>query len=131
MILRQLGLTTATIVPVIVGAVCLLLFVFAFILLSMAAFTSPGAAGAFIQSTLSAGSAALVGGESAPEDKNSVQQKTSDMIYMVLDIPKHERDPPPEEEEEPEEEPEEEGKKEGGEEKEGDKDKKEKKEKEK
>merc|ERR1719160_2148321 len=72
MILTKIGLSIENIVKILVGAVVVLLTVFAFILLAMAAFTPPGAAASAIQSSLGAGSAMVVQGEGAPKDTSKL-----------------------------------------------------------
>mmetsp|Transcript_53027 Transcript_53027/g.141017 ORF Transcript_53027/g.141017 Transcript_53027/m.141017 type:complete len:163 (-) Transcript_53027:223-711(-) len=90
-ILQSLGLTTALIVPAVVGGLIILGLLFAFILVAMAAFTSPGAAGTFIQSILAAGMTILTKSGAEGDDLDTLRPRVTEQIYEVLDLPKHMR----------------------------------------
>eukprot|EP00746_Dinoflagellata_sp_MGD_P123599 gnl/MRDRNA2_/MRDRNA2_58218_c0_seq1.p1 gnl/MRDRNA2_/MRDRNA2_58218_c0~~gnl/MRDRNA2_/MRDRNA2_58218_c0_seq1.p1 ORF type:complete len:1387 (+),score=342.51 gnl/MRDRNA2_/MRDRNA2_58218_c0_seq1:285-4163(+) len=88
LVLDKTGLTIPQIIPRILGAVFMLLVIFAFIMMAMQAFTGLGGASSVIQSVLAAGSAGGVKSESGPPNIEKLKRTITELVYSVMEIDK-------------------------------------------
>jgi len=88
LVLDKTGLTIPQIIPRIMGAVVVLLVIFAFIMMAMQAFTGLGGASSVIQSVLAAASAGGVKSESGPPNIEKLKRTITELVYSVMDIDK-------------------------------------------
>ena len=84
LVLDKTGLTIPQIIPRILGAVVVLLVIFAFIMMAMQAFVGMGGAGSVIQSVLAAGSAGGVKSESGPPNIEKLKRTICELVYSVM-----------------------------------------------